>query len=61
MGEYQVLIANPAGELLSRSASLRVSQPVKVVSNPLGAQVREGQPYELSILASGTEPISYQW
>ena len=23
--------------------------------------MREGQPYELNILASGTEPISYQW
>ena len=60
-GGYQVLVTNPAGDQLSRSASLRVAQPVSIVTQPQSAQIREGQPYELSVLASGSEPISYQW
>ncbi|MAE32297.1 MAG: hypothetical protein CMO43_12050, partial [Verrucomicrobiales bacterium] len=60
-GGYQVLVTNPAGDQLSRSASLRVAQPVSIVTQPQSAQIREGQPYELSVLASGSEPISYKW
>ena len=58
-GEYQVLISNPAGELLS--GALRCGSHDKGGYESIRAQVREGQPYELNILASGTEPISYQW
>ena len=46
---------------ISKTATLRVAQPITVVSQPLSAQIREGQPYELAILASGTGPIAYQW
>ncbi|MBN86526.1 MAG: hypothetical protein CL885_03285, partial [Dehalococcoidia bacterium] len=60
-GEYQVLVTNPAGELLSRGASLRVARPVEIKTQPTGAQVREGQPFDIIVKASGTEPINYQW
>ena len=61
-GGYQVLVTNPAGDQLSRTASLRVAQPVSIVEQPPEViQIRQGQPYEFYILASGTEPISYQW
>ena len=58
---YSVRVTNPAGDLESRRASLRVAQPVSIVAQPLSAQLREAQPYELSVLASGTEPMTYQW
>ena len=46
-GEYQVRVTNPAGDKLSRSASLRVAQPVSIVAQPQSAQIRETQPYEV--------------
>ena len=55
-------MTNPAGDQLSRTASLRVAQPVSIVEQPPESiQIRQGQPYQFSVLASGTEPIAYQW
>ena len=58
---YSVLVTNPAGDQESRRASLRVAQPISIVAQPQPVQIREGQPHELSVLASGTEPMTYQW
>ncbi|MCS5572635.1 MAG: immunoglobulin domain-containing protein, partial [Pseudomonadales bacterium] len=60
-GGYQVLVSNEAGDQISKTASLRVAQPVSIVSQPVSGQVREGQPYELSVVASGTQPLTYKW
>ncbi len=60
-GGYQVLVSNSAGDQISQTATLRVAQPVIVVTQPVSTQIRQGQPYELGILASGTGPIAYQW
>ena len=60
-GGYQVLVSNSAGDQISQTATLRVAQPVSVVTQPVSTQIRQGQPYELGILASGTGPIAYQW
>jgi len=60
-GGYQVLISNPAGDQISQTATLRVAQPVTIVTQPVSTQIRQGQPYKLEILASGTEPLTYQW
>ncbi|MCS5583907.1 MAG: immunoglobulin domain-containing protein, partial [Pseudomonadales bacterium] len=60
-GGYQVQVSNPAGDLISQTASLRVAQPVSIVTQPASTQIRKGQPYELSVVVSGTEPLTYQW
>jgi len=60
-GGYQVLISNPAGDQISQTASLRVAQPVSIVTQPVSGQVRQGQPYGLAVVASGTKPLTYQW
>ncbi|MBT3913344.1 MAG: hypothetical protein HOF22_09135 [Verrucomicrobia bacterium] len=60
-GGYQVQVSNPGGDLISQTASLRVAQPVTIVTQPASTQVRKGQPYELSVVVSGTKPLTYQW
>ncbi|SVE45781.1 uncharacterized protein METZ01_LOCUS498635, partial [marine metagenome] len=60
-GGYQVQVSNPAGDLISQTASLRVAQPVSIVTQPASTQIRKGQPYELSVVVSGTKPLTYQW
>ena len=60
-GGYQVQVSNPAGDLISQTASLRVAQPVTIVTQPASTQIRKGQPYELSVVVSGTKPLTYQW
>ena len=60
-GGYQVLVSNGAGDQISQTATLRVAQPVTIVTQPVSGQIRQGQPYKLEVLASGTEPLSYQW
>ena len=58
-GGYQVLVSNSAGDQISQTATLRVAQPVTVVTQPVSTQIRQGQPYDLGILVSGTGPIAY--
>ena len=60
-GGYQVQVSNPTGDLISQTASLRVAQPVTIVTQPASTQIRKGQPYELSVVVSGTKPLTYQW
>ena len=60
-GGYQVLVSNSAGDQISQTATIRIAQPVSIFTQPVSGQIREGQPYKLEVLASGTEPMAYQW
>ena len=36
-------------------------QAPHIVQQPQGAELQEGQPFELSLSAEGSQPLTYQW
>lgn len=59
-GEYTVTVTNPIGVTTSETASLTVVEPL-LVEVPQDQTVTAGQHVVLSVLAQGTEPLTYQW
>jgi hypothetical protein len=61
-GAYAVAVQNSVGVVSSSPANLRVLPAVPtVLTNPLSQNVPAGSDVQLSIAASGTAPITYQW
>lgn len=66
-GRYIVTITNPYGNVTSSIATVRVTGITPVVEPPVITQqsvdvtVNEGTSFSLSITATGTEPLAYQW
>jgi hypothetical protein len=60
-GSYQVVMKNPAGTLVSEEIKVTVVQPVTILAQPKGATRLFGQVLTLSVVASGSEPLEYQW
>jgi len=60
-GNYQVIVSNAAGPVTSAGATLTVNVPVTVVEQPQSQTVREGERVVLSVVAAGSNPITYQW
>ena len=60
-GSYQVVMKNPAGSVVSEEVKLTVVQPVVILVQPEGATKLLGQALTLSVVASGSEPLVYQW
>jgi hypothetical protein len=60
-GSYQVVMKNPAGSAVSEEIKLTVVQPVVILGQPEGATKLLGQALTLSVVASGSEPLVYQW
>lgn len=60
---YWVNVSNaihPNGEN-SPTFSVIAGAPATIVSQPLSTTVETGQPAQLSVIATGVEPITYQW
>ncbi len=60
-GSYSVFVTNVAGVATSKSAALKVSQPVLVTGHPKPATVNVGGSVSFSVTATGTLPLTYQW
>jgi hypothetical protein len=60
-GNYTVVVNNSIGSVTSAVATLTVYVPPSITSQPQNQTVIEGQNVLLSVAASGTAPISYQW
>lgn len=63
-GFYDVLVSNSQGTLTSSSAELNVLSsvvPLIIISQPQSTSVAEGDTAQLSISASGTGTLLYQW
>ena len=60
-GVYQVVLNNPAGKMVSKEVKLTVVQPVEILAEPEGATKLLGSVYTLGVVASGSEPLDYQW
>ena len=65
-GNYSVVVSNSRGSVASFSAILTVTQvsfqeaPV-ILTTPVGQTVNTGTEVRLSVNATGTTPLSYQW
>jgi hypothetical protein len=60
---FDVVVTNGAGTVTSAAAKLTVTAgtPPAIVTPPVGAAVSAGQSVTLSVVASGSAPIHYQW
>ena len=60
-GTYTLFISNLVGTITSSNATLTVNAPVAITQQPQSADVTEGGTLTLSVTATGSIPIAYQW
>ncbi len=60
-GNYSVLVSNTDGTATSSAAVLTVLTPPSIVAQPADLSGTPGGTLVLSVSASGTAPLSYQW
>ena len=60
-GSYDVIVTNAVGSVTSSAATLSVNTPVVITAQPVGGTVVAGISYSMSVTATGTAPMSYQW
>ncbi len=60
-GSYDCVVTNGCGSATSSAASLSVDLAPVVDTSPTGTVVTAGMPFSLSVSASGTAPLTYQW
>ncbi|MCK4660177.1 MAG: DUF2341 domain-containing protein, partial [Phycisphaerae bacterium] len=60
-GQYRCVVTNSCGSATSNSATVTVNTAPSITSHPSGATICDGQSHQMSVTASGTAPLSYQW
>lgn len=60
-GSYTVRVSNSLGSVVSSAAVLTVTTPPSIVTQPASQTVTAGDTVSLSVVATGTAPLSYQW
>ena len=60
-GDYTVLITNIAGSITSSVSTLTVLSPPAINQPPLDLSVSQGNDALLTVIATGTLPLAYQW
>lgn len=60
-GSYTVVITNACGSVTANAATLTVNTAPSITTHPAPQTVRVGDPVTLSVAATGTTPLSYQW
>ena len=60
-GNYAVVVSNPFGSVTSGVATVTVVFPPSITQGPQSWTVAAGTVLNLSVSASGTAPLSYQW
>ena len=60
-GSYSVVVTNGTGEATSSGASLTVTSLPSITVQPVGSTVDWGRSWTVSVTATGTEPLGYQW
>ena len=61
---YYCIVSNSGGSDTSGNATLIVNEIIiapTITTQPLDSTVNEGEPVTFNIVATGTEPLSYQW
>ncbi|MGH7942451.1 MAG: beta strand repeat-containing protein, partial [Limisphaerales bacterium] len=60
-GDYTVVVSNSVGEVTSDIATLTVTHPPVITSQPAGLTVNMGQAATFSVAVNGDSPFIYQW
>jgi hypothetical protein len=60
-GTYSVVVTNPWGSLMSSNASLTVNYPPSILGQPVSQAALLGSNVVLRVIATGQEPLAYQW
>ena len=60
-GSYRVAVQNDFGAAASRTARLRVIEPVVITAQPTNTTAALGSRVTLRVTATGTRPLRYQW
>ncbi|HTQ51918.1 MAG TPA: hypothetical protein VMJ12_14505, partial [Candidatus Acidoferrales bacterium] len=60
-GNYTVIVSNPFGSITSSIATITLALPPSISVQPLDQSVEAGTAATLSVTASGTAPLGYQW
>lgn len=60
-GNYRCIVGNEVGEAASKEAVLEVATEPSITQSPTDQIVTEGHVATLSVSASGTPPLSFQW
>ena len=61
-GAFDVIASNPFGASApSNPAQLRVNRPPTITQQPVAQVVYQGQTLTLTVVADGTQPLTYQW
>jgi hypothetical protein len=61
VASYSVKVTNPAGSVTSTAAALALLTPVQITKQPANVTVNEGAPIALSVTATGSPVLKYQW
>jgi sugar lactone lactonase YvrE len=61
IGSYSVIVSNTAGAVASSNALLTIKGPPSIITQPASQVVWQGQNAVLSVVATGTQPLVYQW
>ncbi|MBM4012733.1 MAG: hypothetical protein FJ286_15405, partial [Planctomycetes bacterium] len=60
-GDYSVTVSNSLGSVTSSNATLTVGSPVVITTPPSNVSVNAGQSATLSVVATGSAPLTYEW
>ena len=60
-GDYELTISNACGTVTSAPAPLTVTVAPAITAEPEGGLQCEGDSFTLSVTATGTDPLLYQW
>jgi parvulin-like peptidyl-prolyl isomerase len=60
-GTYTVVVTNSCGSVTSTPAALSLGAAPTITSEPTAQTVCAGQSVELTVAATGTPPLTYQW
>ena len=60
-GSYTVVVTNSAGSATSSAATLSVTTPPSITTQPTSLTVNAGAAATFTVVASGTAPLAYQW
>jgi uncharacterized repeat protein (TIGR02543 family) len=61
LGNYTVVVSNGLGSVTSDAATLTVIMPPTITAQPVGVNLYLGNAITLSVTATGSGPLSYQW
>ena len=60
-GSYSVVITNVAGSITSSNATLTVTGDPNITTHPASQSVNQGSSVTFTVVASGSNPLTYQW